>query len=214
MVDPRDPFGKKVTPAGGAALSGGIGRIDNPSYATVADGTRRIDRPARAAQIGKQLQRAYPVLFAEPRVRFPLAVAHLQQGFPREAERFYLTQRRGRPGDPWQRLAAGEEWLTARQAPPPVSVMRCPRVVAKPYLDGKLDDPAWRSVSPQELRSRVDDDKAWRRPCSWRATTSTSIWPPRANVRRAPRRPRRTIAQRVPVRGTRMYRAQLFLGVG
>ncbi len=160
VADPRDPL-SKVVPAGGAVLPGG-GRIENPSYSTVADGTRRIDRPARAREIGKQLERAHPALFAEPRVRFPLAAAQIQQGFPRDAERFYLAQRHGRPGDPWQRLAAGEEWLLARQTPPPVSAMRCPRVATKPYLDGKLDDAAWRSSPPQELRSRVDDDKAWR----------------------------------------------------
>ncbi len=160
VADPRDPLGK-VVPAGGAVLPGG-GRLETPSHSTVADGTRRIDRPARAAQIGKQLERANPALFAEPRVRFPLAVAQIQQGFARDAERFYLAQRRAPPGNPWQRLAAGEEWLAARQTSPPLSAMRCPRVAAKPYLDGKLDDAAWRSSPPQQLRSRVDDDEAWR----------------------------------------------------
>jgi hypothetical protein len=162
VADPRDPFGSKVGPADGLQLSGGAARIERPSHSTVADGTRRVDRPARAAQIGKQLERLQPALFAEPRVRFPLAVAQIQQGFPREAERFYLAQQRGCPGDPWQRLAAGEEWLVARATPPPLSAMKCPRTATKPYLDGKLDDTMWRSVAPQELRSRVDDDKAWR----------------------------------------------------
>jgi hypothetical protein len=161
VADPRDPFGKAI-PAGGLQLAGGRGRIDHPSYSTVADGSGRVDRPTRVAQIAKQLERSHPTLFAEPRVRFPLAVAQVQQGFPREAERFYLAQRRGRAGDPWQRLAAGEEWLVGRQTPPPLSTMKCPRTPAKPYLDGKLDDAAWRAVAPQELRSRVDDDKAWR----------------------------------------------------
>jgi photosystem II stability/assembly factor-like uncharacterized protein len=161
VVDPRDPFGRKVMPAGGAALPVGVGRIDKPSRAMVT-GSRPTDRPARATQIGKELERAHPALFAEPRVRFPLAVAQIQRGFSRDAERFYLAQRRGQPGDPWQRLAAGEEWLATRQAPPPVSATRCPRVPAKPYLDGKLDDAAWQSAPPQELRSRLNDDKTWR----------------------------------------------------
>ena len=40
--------------------------------------------------------------------------------------------------------------------------MKCSRSPAKPYLDGQLDDPIWRTAPPQELQSRLNDDKTWR----------------------------------------------------
>jgi hypothetical protein len=153
-LDPRRPFDSNVTPAGGLRAP----RVNR----VVADGTSRDDRPARAAEIAKLIERTFPALYAEPRVRFPLAVAQINQGFPREAERFYLSQRRGGGQDAWQRCAAGESWLATRQGQPPVSAVTCSRALTKPYLDGKLDDAVWRNARPLELRSHVDDDKSWR----------------------------------------------------
>jgi hypothetical protein len=153
-VDPRRPFDSNVNP--------GDGPRTPPINRVVADGTRRDDRPAKAAEIGKLIERTFPSLYADPRVRFPLAVAQVNQGYPREAERFYLSQRRGEAKDAWQRCAAGEAWLPTRHGPPPVSVIACVRAAGKPYLDGKLDDAQWSGTKSLELRSHVDDDKAWR----------------------------------------------------
>jgi photosystem II stability/assembly factor-like uncharacterized protein len=152
-IDPRRPFDASAAPAGDVRTP--------PVEGIVSAGTGRDDRPARAAEIGKLIERTFPALYAEPRVRFPLAVAQVNRGYPREAERFYLAQRRGAP-DAWQRCAAGEGWLQGRQGPPPVPVATCARAAAKPYLDGKLDDGVWRSAKPLELRSHVDANKAWR----------------------------------------------------
>ncbi len=127
----------------------------------VADATGRNDRPAQAAEIGKLIEHTLPALYAEPEVRFPLAVAHVNQGFPRQAERFYLALRRTRPQDDWWRCATGERWLADRQGQPPKSTVKCRVGLTKPLLDGKLDDPQWKSAQRLQLKSARGDDAKW-----------------------------------------------------
>ena len=109
--------------AGGAAPRGGR-RQRRPREARLATGTRakswprcrarssrlpplaldpmrQEDRPAKAAALANQVEQAQPALFADPRLRFPLAAAHRQQGLGRQADRFYLTASRAASRDAW-----------------------------------------------------------------------------------------------------------------
>jgi len=101
------------------------------------------DRPVRAAELAKRLQRTRPERFAEPEVGFPLAVADRMRGLPGEAQRFLMRQRRRTLHDAWWSCAAGEGWLTEPTGQPPKPITRCTRAAAKPKLDGRLDEPCW-----------------------------------------------------------------------
>jgi photosystem II stability/assembly factor-like uncharacterized protein len=119
-------------------------------------------RAARADGYSKQLELLQPALLAEPLVRFPLAVAHRQQGLPRQAERYYAGLRHGRPHDAWWTSAQAELWLREPKGTPPKELWHCARATAKPRLDGRLDEPMWRAGNSIELRSMQRDDLDWR----------------------------------------------------
>ncbi len=125
------------------------------------DTSQEEDRPQQAAHFGKQIERTMPELFAEEALRFPLAVAHRRQGFPVQAERFYLARSRTLDHDAWWACAQGEQWLSKREGLPPKPLLSCVRATSKPRLDGLLDDPVWQRGNPAELKSAQHDDAGW-----------------------------------------------------
>jgi hypothetical protein len=125
------------------------------------DLARQEDRPGRAAELGRQIERTQPELYAQPALQFPLAVAHCHQGFPQQAQRYYLTRTLGSQHAPWWACARGEEWLSEPKGLPPKAALHCARARSKPRLDGRLDDGVWRAAKPAELRSVQHDDDRW-----------------------------------------------------
>ncbi|NQU23832.1 MAG: hypothetical protein HQ567_21330 [Candidatus Nealsonbacteria bacterium] len=129
--------------------------------ALAVDPSQDENRPDRVAELGRQIARTLPALFAEDALRFPLATAQRNQGYPRSAERFYQTRCRGAVHDAWWACARGEQWLMEREGLPPKSVLLCAAAPAKPRLDGLLDDAVWQRAKPAELRSPLGDDAQW-----------------------------------------------------
>ena len=84
-----------------------------------------VARLEKAAGYAKQLEQLQPALYGEPMLRFPLAVAHRQQGFPRQAERFYQALRHTRPNDAWRACALAELWLDDSKSEPPKEIWAC-----------------------------------------------------------------------------------------
>lgn len=158
VIDPARPFDEVVPASSGFA----IGR-ETP---VVAEGPEQDQGADIAANWGQWLERSQPAVAAEPSVQFPLAVADIRRGLPKQAERYYLLQSRSRPDDAWRRCAAGEVWLKDKSTQPPRETLRCGLFPTadggnKPHLDGKLDDDIWRSAKAAALVSRVDDASAW-----------------------------------------------------
>ncbi len=154
---------RQVLPEAGSTETPAVGpvaRIEPPSAADIAT-TLPGDRADRAAEIGKRIMARDPALFEHPRVRFPLAVAHRKQGYARQAERFYLATRRGRPHDAWWACAESEHWLTDPKTVPPKAIWNCSVAVGKPRLDGNLDDPLWQRSEKVALSSPLGDDATW-----------------------------------------------------
>ncbi len=119
------------------------------------------ERANRAAEVGERIMGRDPALYEQPRVRFPLAVAHRKQGYPRQAERYYLATRRGRPRDVWWSCAQCEHWLTEPQALSPKQVWNCRVAVGKPRLDGMINDPMWYQAEEVPMTSPLGDDASW-----------------------------------------------------
>ncbi len=148
--------------AGRTGPRGGVQPIlFEQASAPAIDFSKEEDRPERAAALGKQIQQSRPALFAEPRIRFPLAAADRRRGFPREAERFYLAQSRGATHDAWWACAQGEQWLADPKGLAPKPVLSCARAPSKPRLDARLEDEVWRRAKRAELRSPQGDDADW-----------------------------------------------------
>lgn len=125
------------------------------------DASRQEGRADRAAELGSRIERTRPLLFAEPALRFPLAVAHRNQGFPRQAERYFLACIHGPDRDAWWACARGERWLAEPSGLPPKSVLRCVVAASKPRLDGRLDEAVWQRARPAALRSAHHEDGQW-----------------------------------------------------
>lgn len=118
---------------------------------TSLDNKFETDRGARAAEAAKWLERQRPAIYYEPRVRFPLAAADRQRGFPKQAEKFYLSFRNGRSEDAWWNCAAGERWLEQPQGVAPKELWMCMAGSEKPVLDGRFDDPIWQHAKSAPL---------------------------------------------------------------
>ncbi|MBN2477428.1 MAG: hypothetical protein JXB62_22675 [Pirellulales bacterium] len=129
--------------------------------ALARDTSPQENGPLRAGELGKQIERTRPELFAEAALRFPLAAAHRKQGYPRQAERYYLMRVRGGARDAWWTCASGEQWLVEPKGLPPKSVLHCAAARAKPRLDGRLDDEVWQRCKPAALQSAQHDDAPW-----------------------------------------------------
>jgi hypothetical protein len=119
------------------------------------------ERFTKADNYFKQLATLHPALVVEPEIRFPLAVAHRELGLPRPAERYYLGVRNTRPDDAWRACAQTELWMIEPQDQPPKSIFNCPMTEDKPRLDGRLDEPMWKSGNVAELHSAIGDDANW-----------------------------------------------------
>lgn len=114
----------------------------------------------RAMQLGQQIERTDPALFAGPDVRFPLAAAYRKLGMTREAERCLANVRFG-PHDAWWSCAEAENCFAQGRGIPPKSVWHCARTAKHPRLDGALDDAAWETAKSVELHSTLHDDADW-----------------------------------------------------
>jgi photosystem II stability/assembly factor-like uncharacterized protein len=121
----------------------------------------RKDSPLqRAVQLGQQIERTDPALFAEQKVRFSLAAAYRKLGMTREAERCLANVRFG-PHDAWWSCAEAENCFAQGRGIPAKSVWHCARTAKHPRLDGALDDATWENAKSVELRSTLDDDADW-----------------------------------------------------
>ncbi len=142
---------------------GAPGSASAPRHASAlaVEAPEATEGPRRAAELGARIEQARPALFAQPQLRFPLAVADRSRGLPKAGERYFLLASRSANRGAWWLNARGELWLAEPDGPPPKPTLRCVAAAAKPRLDGKLDEAVWQRAKPAPLRSLLDDDDAW-----------------------------------------------------
>ncbi len=129
--------------------------------ALAVDAPEVEEGPKRASELGSRIEQTRPALFAQPALRFPLAVANRKRGLPKAAERYFLLASRAANRDAWWLNARGELWLAEPDGMPPKPTLRCVQAPEKPRLDGKLDDSVWQRAKPVRLKSLLGDDDAW-----------------------------------------------------
>ncbi|QGJ72432.1 Hypothetical protein PBC10988_41530 [Planctomycetales bacterium 10988] len=146
----------------GLFLGGGqAGLRGNQSPIGGIDETTMINRPEKAIQYSRWLQTERPMLYQEPSIRFPAAVAERRAGYGRQAERYYLTWLHQPSEEAWKACALGESWLAEPNEFPPKSIWNVKRTRSKPKLDGELNDPCWLSAKQVFLKSPQHDDGRW-----------------------------------------------------
>jgi len=128
---------------------------------TAAPNSAATERAARAIALGQQIQQSRPALYADPSVRFPLAVAHRLAGNDRQAERLLDAFTSLGEQNPWAQCVAAEHWRRHTNGLPPKKLFSCVTAAGPPQLDGKLDDPLWRTAKPVTLRTAAQNDEAW-----------------------------------------------------
>jgi len=119
------------------------------------------DRARRAVSFAQVVRNSNPSLFAEPTVRFPLAVADRRSGLGEESDRYYHFLSGTRIRDAWWSCAQSELWLARPSRQPPKAMLKCVRASRKPRLDGRLDDEVWQACTPAVLTSPHRDDAEW-----------------------------------------------------
>jgi hypothetical protein len=128
--------------------------LDHAANAAPAVGLSHDDRLRRAVQLTEYLRAARPHLYAEPLVRFAEVTAQRRLGYANEAKRYFLSLRPLPERNAWRRCAASEEWLAnPGDIPPPKQLAACRRATARPYLDGRPDEPFWKAADVLRLRS-------------------------------------------------------------
>jgi hypothetical protein len=130
----------------------------------VAANMTPAQRAGRAVAIANQLQRTRPVLYADPALRFPLAVATRNaerrvdaavnpgaHAGPSDAARLLQSLPQRSPTNPWSANIAAEEWLASSKQSAPKRLISVVSALQKPKLDGRLDDPLWQTAKPVAL---------------------------------------------------------------
>jgi photosystem II stability/assembly factor-like uncharacterized protein len=98
-------------------------------------------------EIGKRLAGFGPLFGSDPAIQFCLQASRRHLGEFKETEDWYRRFKDHFPKGPWHDAAVAELWLAGRSPACPKAVFRCPRAEAKPFVDGKLDDPCWKHKS-------------------------------------------------------------------
>ena len=107
-----------------------------------------------ASLLGNYLKQSRPAVYAEPALRFPLAVASRRLGFSASADKYFLATGKSSVEGAWQRAARGERWLAEpSELPPEKPIVGCRLVSSAPHLDGKFDEVIWQQAETMKLAS-------------------------------------------------------------
>jgi photosystem II stability/assembly factor-like uncharacterized protein len=114
--------------------------------AAYAAATFAQQRYTHAVQLVEHIAHTRPLLYSEPQIRVPWAMAERRRNFPDAADRYLASLAIRYPGDEWQECGAVEQWLADRSRPQPAKPrIDCRFVADRPLLDGTLDEPCWQA---------------------------------------------------------------------
>ena len=123
---------------------------DNPVQATAVGLSGKAapemspsQRAGQALALAKYIEKTRPTLYADPALRFPLAVAMRQAGQPRQADKFFQNVASFGTTNPWAINAIAEQWLATPRDVPPKKLLSVVTALSRPKLDGRVDDPLW-----------------------------------------------------------------------
>jgi photosystem II stability/assembly factor-like uncharacterized protein len=128
-------------------------RGDKPPGSQVTPATALVEDHAQqrfthAVQLVEHIAQTRPLLYAEPQIRVPWAVAEKRRNFPDAADRYLASLAIRFPGDEWQECGAVEQWLADRTRPVPAKPrIDCRFTAERPHLDGVLAEKCWANTA-------------------------------------------------------------------
>lgn len=142
----------------------------NPEAATLPDSAGENahtlsadERWQKAVELGHYIEATRPALYAEPNLRFPLAVASRHLGFGNTAERYFALAGKSNIDPAWRRAVLAEQWLTNPEGlPPQKPIGNCRMASDPPRLDGVLTEPMWQQAEQLALGSGAPNTNASR----------------------------------------------------
>ncbi|MBX3439385.1 MAG: hypothetical protein KF861_17995, partial [Planctomycetaceae bacterium] len=158
----------RLSDSSGDAVSGGIDSGLSPIRQTSAEGQVRIAGSQgqqaalqqawleRAERMVKVLREFAPIETQSPAFQFQLAALHRKRNHPRQADEVHRRFLNDVADGPWNRIAAGEIWVTQPSVVSATPVAYCRKAKSPPVLDGILDDGCWRRDSAVRLRNDAE----------------------------------------------------------
>jgi hypothetical protein len=111
------------------------------------------DALQRSLAWGDRLRQLDVPLYQEAYIQFPMAAVQRRCGKPAETARIVSALANSRLPSVWHVCARGEQWLLQDAIRSPRPVIECRPAQNRPFLDGILDDEAWRQSQVLELKS-------------------------------------------------------------
>jgi photosystem II stability/assembly factor-like uncharacterized protein len=108
----------------------------------------------------KKLSAFGPLYAQDPAIQFCVQAARRHVGEVEPALRWYRGFAAEAQAGAWRSCAQAELWLANRSGAPPKPVLVCRPALARPYLDGHLDDPCWSGVRPVPLQNASGETAA------------------------------------------------------
>jgi hypothetical protein len=93
----------------------------------------------------------------DPGIQFCLQASNRRLGEFKTSQEYYSALCATSQDGPWREAAAQELWFATRVGLPPRPLVSCRFADAKPYLDGKFDDPCWQGLKPFAFRNSIHD---------------------------------------------------------
>lgn len=147
LVD-RRLVGDKVLRVGNDEKAG-------PEFLTARPETR--DWNKGCLELMKRLAGFGPLYAFDPATQFCAQSARRQLGQLKAASDWYTRFRTHVADGPWHEAAKGELWLADRNQPAPARRAFVRFSEARPFLDGKFDDPCWQGAKPMVLANAIGD---------------------------------------------------------
>lgn len=133
-----------------------------------------VSRLNKAIELAQYLEKNFPDLAADPRIRFATASALRQRGWGQDAAKIYKQRGDSKYDDVWSMRARAEHWLSIpdkSELRPELQELPMPSIICsftpvKPYLDGRFDKQYDRgtwfesklySLTPEKPRQRLQE---------------------------------------------------------
>jgi len=155
----RDRLTQATQAAGIAVAPAATPRVVTPAATPRVVAPASFEAPGRSLddprvpgeKFALMLEQTRPALFADPALRLVWLSALRAGGRQADVETLLRNASRPQWTEPAARALADEAWLLqADERPggkPPRVLVDCPRALARPRLDGRLDEPLWASAA-------------------------------------------------------------------
>lgn len=136
--------------------------VQTASFESQSDSNRSTSAANRGMAVVKLAQRRWPWLLSDPSLAFSLERLHTDVGQSRQAESFLGRIISQGEDSAWYEKTQAEMIMSRGHGRHDLPVASCMTANSPPRLDGRLDDPAWRTARPIDLSSfREDKRTAW-----------------------------------------------------